>query len=201
MKTIKTFENLLVDGKDMDHAIRVAAELKGFSHKDIFGITAQIQENRQWLISFKVRVEETEVTPEVKKEVKHLKSYKFNKKEITVLHNLISDVTSDIITIKKAFKEIEGYCKNENKLNIFKMVIDNFTNKNNYHSGSRINFKGGTKVYYDINNPEEAYNKALNDDFVSHKETIEVNPYYPSDFYKSSELIKNYLISINQKAA
>ena len=66
MKTIKTFENLLVNGNDMDHAIRVAAELKGFSHKDIFGITAQMQENRQWLISFKVRVEETEATPEVK---------------------------------------------------------------------------------------------------------------------------------------
>ena len=201
MKTIKTFENLLVNGNDMDHAIRVAAELKGFSHKDAFGITAQKQENGQWLISFKVRVEELESTSEGEKEVKHLKSYKFNKKEITVLHNLISDATSEMITVKRAFKEIEGYCKNENKVNIFKMVIDNFTNKNNYHSGSRINFKGGTKVYYNINNPEEAYNKALNDDFVGYKETIQVNPYYPSDFYKSSELIKDYLISINQKVA
>lgn len=199
MKTIKTFKNLLVNGSDMDHAIRVATKLKGFSHKDVFNISAQKQENGQWLISFAVRIEELETNSENKKEIKYLKSYKFSNKDIIVIHNLINNITYELTTIKTAFRELEKYCKNETKVDIFKMVIDNFTNKNNYHSGLRIDFKGGSKVYYDINTPEEAYNKALNDDFINYKETIKVSPYYPGDFYKSSKLIKNYLISINQK--
>lgn len=144
---------------------------------------------------------ENATTPEDVKKVKHLKSYKFSRKEILLLHLLIDEATNDFITVKEAFEEVESCCKIKNKVNIFKMVIDNFTDKNNYHSGSRINFKGGTKVYYNINNPKEAYNKALNDDFINHKDTIQVKPFYPSDFYIANELIKDYLILINQKVA
>ena len=129
------------------------------------------------------------------------KSYKFSNKDIIVIHNLLNDITSGFIKVNSAFKELESYCKNKNKLEVFKKVITHYSDKDFYHSGSLIDFKNGTKVYYDINDYNAAYEKALKDDFIDNKESIKIKPYYPLNFNNSKTLINSYLIELGQKVA
>lgn len=129
------------------------------------------------------------------------KSYKFSNKDIIVIHNLLNDISSGFIKINSALKELEGYCKNKNKLEVFKNVIIYYSDNDFYHSGSLIDFRNGSKVYYDINDYNLAYEKALKDDFIDYKESIIIKPYYPTDFNSSKKLINNYLIELGQKVA